>query len=91
MKLRLTRTASRQLDHILDYVAERHPVGARHVQGRILEIMRLLLIHPHMGPATMRPRRRLMLASPYPYAITYRIDDDEIVILGIRHTARRPL
>jgi len=30
------------------------------------------------------------MARPYSYAITYQVAANEIVILGIRHTARRP-
>lgn len=91
MRLRLTPTASRQLERVLGYIAERNPQGAGHVQERVAEIMNLLLLYPFIGSAAARPGRRYMLASPYPYVITYRIADDEIVILGVRHTARRPL
>ena len=87
MKLRLTVTAARQLERILAYIDERSPQGARRVQARLLEIMNLLARHASIGTATAcRPRRRLV-AAPYPYAITYRIEDDAIVILGISHTA----
>ncbi len=30
------------------------------------------------------------MVLPYPYAITYRVAADEIVILGVRHAARKP-
>ncbi len=32
-----------------------------------------------------------MIATPYPYLIFYEAADDEIIIHGIRHAARRPL
>jgi toxin ParE1/3/4 len=31
-----------------------------------------------------------MIASPYPYLIFYQATDDEIVIHGVRHSARHP-
>jgi plasmid stabilization system protein ParE len=31
-----------------------------------------------------------MVASPYPYLIFYQATEDEIVIHGVRHSARRP-
>jgi hypothetical protein len=31
-----------------------------------------------------------MIASPYPYLIFYEVTGDEIVIHGVRHSARRP-
>jgi toxin ParE1/3/4 len=30
------------------------------------------------------------LVSAYPYIIRYRVDSDRVIILRIRHTARRP-
>jgi toxin ParE1/3/4 len=31
-----------------------------------------------------------MTAAPHPYLIFYEISDDEVIIVGIRHGARRP-
>ena len=45
--------------------------------------MNLLLLYPASGTETARRGERRLLASPYPYAITYRIGDDEIIVLGI--------
>lgn len=53
--------------------------------------MSLLLDPPFAGHASARPGIRRILLAPYPYAITYSIGADEIVILGVRHTSRRPL
>ncbi len=52
--------------------------------------MDLLLHHPFVGSMTARGGIRPVAARPYPYAITYRVADDEIIVLGIRHTARQP-
>ena len=91
MRLRLTRPAARQLTRALDYIAQHNPQGARRVQERLQAVMLLLLQHPQAGQTTERPGIRCFVASPYPYAITYRPTDQEIVILGVRHTSRRPL
>ncbi len=53
--------------------------------------MVLLLQHPYAGHAISRPGIRRILVSPYPYALTYRVGDGEIIIRSIRHTAGRPL
>ena len=89
MRLRFTASAARQLEQVLAYIADLSPQGARHVQGRIAEIMSLLVHYPEAGSETARFGERRMVAAPYPYAVTYRIGDDEIIILGIRHTSRR--
>nr|WP_276082033.1 type II toxin-antitoxin system RelE/ParE family toxin [Methylobacterium sp. GC_Met_2] len=79
-----------QLDSVLAYCAQRNPQGARRVQKRLRALMDLLLHHPFVGSMTARGGIRPVAARPYPYAITYRVADDEIIVLGIRHTARQP-
>lgn len=91
MKLRLTRTAARELDRILTNVAQQHPPGAANVKERIRAAMNLLLQHPYAGRATGRHGIRCMVVSPYPYLLTYRVGDGEIVVRTVRHTSRRPL
>lgn len=91
MKLRLTGPAARQLDQVLAYIEQHNPQGARNVQQRIQVMMHLLLRHPQMGHTISRFGVRRVVISPYPYALTYRVGDGEIVIRTIRHTSRRPL
>jgi plasmid stabilization system protein ParE len=43
-----------------------------------------------MGARTSSKRLRRLIARPYPYLIFYEVSDDEIVIHGVRHSARRP-
>jgi len=90
VKLRLTRPAASQLDKVLAYLDRRNPHGARKVQQRLGAAMDLLLHHPFADSMTARPGIRRLMARPYPYAITYQVAADEVVILGIRHAARRP-
>lgn len=52
--------------------------------------MHLLLQHPYAGQATTRRGIRRVVVSGYPYILTYRIGDNEIVIRSVRHAARRP-
>lgn len=91
MRLRLTRPAARQLERVLSHVAQHNPRGARRVQQRIQAVMHLLVQHPRAGHGTERPGVRRFVAIPFPYAITYPATDSEIVVLGVRHTSRRPL
>lgn len=91
MKLRLTGPAARQLDRVPAHIDRHDPQGARTVQARIRAVMHLLLKHPYAGHTMSRPGLRRMVVSPYPYALTYRIGDGEIVIRSVRHTSRKPL
>ncbi|TXN22949.1 MULTISPECIES: type II toxin-antitoxin system RelE/ParE family toxin [Methylobacterium] len=91
MRLRLTRPATRQLDRALSYVEQYNPQGARKVQQCLQDVMRMLLQHPFAGRATDRPGIRRIVASPYPYVLTYRVSDAEIIIRSVRHTSRRSI
>ena len=90
MRLRYTLRAAAELDEVLAYIEARSPQGARRVQARIQVIINLLLRHPHAGQLTSKGRLLRMIASPYPYLIFYQATDDEIVIHGVRHSARHP-
>jgi toxin ParE1/3/4 len=90
VRLRYTRDALADLDGVLDHIARYSPQGARRVQERIRTIIDLILRHPEIGQMTSRPGMRRMIASPYPYLVFYRATADEIVIHGVRHSARRP-
>lgn len=90
MKLRYTLRGAAELDKVLAYIEARSPQGARRVQTRIQVIINLLLRHPHAGRPTSKGHLRRIIASPYPYLIFYRATENEIVIHGVRHGARRP-
>ena len=88
MKLRYTRSASRQLDLILDYIEARSPNGAQKVMDRIADALRLIAEHPSAGQATDKGDMRRLVVNPYPYVIFYRISGPDLVIHGVRHAAR---
>jgi toxin ParE1/3/4 len=90
VKLRYTLRGAVELDEVLAYIAARSPQGARRVQARIQVIINLLLQHPRAGQLTNKGRLRRIIVAPYPYLIFYRATEDEIVIHGVRHSARRP-
>jgi toxin ParE1/3/4 len=90
LRLRYTPRALAELDEVLTYIAERSPQGARNVRIRIDAIVTMLLQHPGAGQLTSKARLRRIGASPYPYLIFYQATEDEIVIHGVRHSARRP-
>jgi toxin ParE1/3/4 len=91
VRLRLTRTAARQLGHVLADITRHNPLGADAVLQRIGACLELLLRHPYAGQTTDRRGIRRIVVSPYPYIMTYRVGVDEVIVRTIRHTARRPL
>jgi plasmid stabilization system protein ParE len=89
VKLRYTLRAAAELDDISTDIAERSP-GALRVHARVQAIIRLLLRYSSAGQRTSKGRLRRIAASPYPYLIFYLATENEIVIHGVRHGARKP-
>jgi len=90
VKLRYTRRAAAELDQILSAIDRQSPQGAHHVKQRLQMVIDLLLQYPQAGRLTNKSGLRRAVAFPHPYLIFYRATDTEIVIHGIRHSARRP-
>jgi plasmid stabilization system protein ParE len=89
VKLRYTRRAAEELDQVLSYIEGRSPAGAHRVKARIQAVIELIASHPQSGQLTSTPGLRRVVVHPYPYLIFYAARDDEVVIHGVRHAARR--
>jgi addiction module RelE/StbE family toxin len=90
MRLRYDPRAIQDLQDIRDYLtaqasAKAAEVIRRHLRARIER----LGAHPFIGIATDNPDIRVLPPTRYPYRIYYTVRGDEVVILHIRHTARR--
>jgi toxin ParE1/3/4 len=91
MKVTFTPRAIGDLREIADYIAERSTKGAFAVGRRIEEVLAKLSGFPRMGrPLEGRPSVRVVSLGRYPYLLFYTVEPDEILILHIRHAARRP-
>jgi toxin ParE1/3/4 len=91
MRVRYTETALRELDEILAYIADRNSRAAASVRARIEALVEQLSYFPYLAQETERMGVRRVPLGNYPYVIFYTVEADEIVILRIRHGARRPL
>jgi toxin ParE1/3/4 len=72
-----------------DYIFEFNPRAAMHVADTLRVEGDSLEHFPHRGRPVPRTNMRELISS-YPYIIRYRIEGDRIIILRVRHTARRP-
>jgi toxin ParE1/3/4 len=91
VRLRYTRKAAKELDQVLSYIEGRSLGGARHVEARIQAAIDLIAAYPQSGQLTSTPGLRRVVVHPHIYLIFYAASDDEVVIHGVRHAARRPL
>jgi plasmid stabilization system protein ParE len=72
-----------------DYIFEFNPRAAMHVAHTLRAEGDSLEHFPHRGRPVPRTNMRELVSS-YPYIIRYRIEGDRVIILRVRHTARRP-
>ena len=89
MKLRWTRVALQDLCHLHEYIAEDNPLAASQMVKRIREATQHLRKHPQMGrPGRVQGTRELVIVG-LPYIVVYILDDSEIQIVAVIHSAMR--
>jgi toxin ParE1/3/4 len=92
MKVVYSPRAIRDLESIGAYyrtVAD--PTIAAAIADRIEYVINRLGRLPHSAPSVInRPSVRAALVFRYPYKIFYRVRDNAVEILHVRHTSRRP-
>jgi plasmid stabilization system protein ParE len=91
MKVRYAPRARSDLEEIIRYIASDNPYAAERVRDAILDTIELISAYPHAGiKNAVTPEVRSRLVRRYPYRVHYRLRDGELVIIHVRHAARRP-
>ncbi len=89
MRVVWTKPALRGVSRAYDYIFEFNPQAASRMAEALLAAGDGLVNFPHRGrPVRGTAMRELVSVSPY--VIRYRIEGNDVVILRIRHSARRP-
>lgn len=83
--------ALRDLDAIAAYLSERNPDAVARVLGAIKSSVDTLNFFPQIGRILNNAGHRRVPVLRYPYVVFYRIANEELLILHIRHTSRRPI
>jgi len=83
--------ALRDLDGIAAYLSERNADAAVQALGAIKSSIDTLSFFPQIGRVVDNAGHRRVPVLRHPYVIFYRIAGDELLILHIRHTSRRPI
>lgn len=89
MIIRYSRRAVRDLEAIADHIRLHNPSASGRVRERIEQLIEGLADFPYQGSPTDEPEIRRLVANPFPYLIFYRIKNEAIIILHIRHGRRR--
>lgn len=93
MRVTYTKRALTDLDRILAYAADYSPRAANSLIDRLRLKITGQADMPRAGVLTKNTKVRALSTAPLPYMIFYSIDDldDQVLILRIRHAARKPL
>jgi toxin ParE1/3/4 len=90
LKLRLDPQAAKDVQSIRAYLlAEAGPKVAERVRNHLLKRMESLRDNPTLGVTTTEPDIRVLPPTRYPYRIYYTTMREAVVVLHVRHSARR--
>ena len=90
MRVVWTKVALRGVWRAYDYIFDFNPQAARHMADALFAAGDSLANFPHRGRLVRgKPLRELVTVSPY--IIRYRVAGEEVVILRVRHSSRRPI
>jgi plasmid stabilization system protein ParE len=92
MKLVYSRRALADLNEIAAYYASNaNPTIANSIERRFGDVIDRICRAPEAAPrVSQRSQVRVVSVVRYPFRIFYRVRDDTVDILHIRHTSRRP-
>ncbi|MCD4791321.1 MAG: type II toxin-antitoxin system RelE/ParE family toxin [Bacteroidales bacterium] len=94
LKIIWDKHASDHLKDIYDYISDDSVQSAQKVKEKILSTIRKLPDNPYMFAKDRFKKNNTgtyRAFSVYSYRIAYKITDDFIQILRIRHTSREPI
>ncbi len=89
MKIRWTTEASDNLEQIRLHIEEDNPEAAMRIVGAIFDHIGKLIAFPNRGRIGRKEGTRELVLSPLPYFVVYRVQDDTVEVLYIRHGARQ--
>jgi toxin ParE1/3/4 len=91
LRLRIHRLAVAEIDHEVDYYESCSAGLGAELEDEIDAVLETILQFPRAAPQWRdRPDRRIARLDRFPFALAYQIQADEIVILALAHTSRRP-
>jgi len=90
MKVRHTRRSRADLTAILSYLDDRSPLGTRNVKLALKKAIELIGEYPNVGRLSGEQDTRVLPVGRYPYLIYWDVEADQVLIVHIRHAARKP-
>jgi toxin ParE1/3/4 len=88
IRIRWTRAASQDLEHVKDYLTEHSPQFAQSTVLEIYETIRSLKTSPRRGRPGREEGTRELVFTRLPCIVAYRVKEESVEILHIYHGAQ---
>ncbi len=87
----LSDPATAELTHAIRWYEQQRTGLGGELLDAITETIDLIRTHPEIGVPrpTRRPSRQLHV-NRFPYNVVYRIRDNDVYVVAVAHTSRRP-
>ena len=89
LKVFWSRDALADLNKAHEFIAEENPSAARGIIERMETLLESLSVHPKLGRVGRVKGTRELVVTGTPFILPYAIDKRRIIILGVRHAARK--
>ncbi|WP_426033256.1 type II toxin-antitoxin system RelE/ParE family toxin [Cypionkella sp. TWP1-2-1b2] len=86
--LAIAEPAARDLESIVDYIAQDNPTAAESTYRAIVRAAEKLPAFPAMGRPGRHPETRELSIADLPYLIVYAVGAEHVTILAVFHTSR---
>lgn len=77
------------MNDLVEFVSADKPGAAAQVGDRIYRQVEGLASTPHMGRLGILPGTRELIFAPWPYIAIYKISENKVRIIRIRHASRQ--
>ena len=84
------KSALNNLDEIAEYISQENPQAAQQVVDLIVEQVNQLTAQPALGRSGRVVGTRELVVSNTHYLVPYRIKNNQVEVLRVFHTSRRP-
>jgi toxin ParE1/3/4 len=89
--LLVSEPASLELVEAVRWYNDRRPGWGGRLFDAVAETFRLIETYPEVGsPWPGRPAARQLVVRGFPYVVAYRLRPDDIYVVAVAHTRRRP-
>jgi toxin ParE1/3/4 len=88
MRIRWTPAAAADLQHISDYLGQRHPSYRQTTVRKLYAAIESLKRRPSRGRVGREEGTRELVFHPLPYIALYRVKEQTVEVLRIYHSAQ---